>query len=286
MRILVIGGCGYIGSILVPELIKQNHSVCVLDNLRYQQKPFLDICYCDNFKAVVGDCRDERMVSSLVSSYDAVICLSAIVRFNREFIQPEDRNFEKNYIKLFQLWFFSKYAKGFDNIYEFGCGTGFNIAVICQLFPETTCHGYDYVQPSVDLVNDLSHIYRCDASLFDMVCPDYSVKISNNGCVFTCGSIEQMGTNYQGCIRFILSKNPKLWCHQKPITDLLDKNNLVDYLAIEFQSKRRYAMGFLPHLQKLEKNGELEILKVKRTYFGSLYTEGYNYIIWRPKCEY
>ena len=41
--------------------------------------------------------------------------------------------------------------------------------------------------------------------------------------------------------------------------------------------------GLLPHLQELESRGAIELLKVKRTFFGSLYMEGYVCMVWRPK---
>jgi len=90
VNILVIGGCGYIGSILVPELLLNGHKVHVLDNLRYQQRPFLDICHHKEFAITVGDCRDEKIISSLVSSHDVVIMLAAIVGSPQCDAQPFD----------------------------------------------------------------------------------------------------------------------------------------------------------------------------------------------------
>ncbi|MCK4793635.1 MAG: hypothetical protein KAV87_58440, partial [Desulfobacteraceae bacterium] len=50
------------------------------------------------------------------------------VRFNRNYIMPLNPNFELDYYSIFRLWLFTKYLKEFKNIYEFGCGTGFNLA--------------------------------------------------------------------------------------------------------------------------------------------------------------
>ena len=43
-RFLITGGAGYIGSILVPELLRRGHVVTVLDNFMYGQSSLLECC--------------------------------------------------------------------------------------------------------------------------------------------------------------------------------------------------------------------------------------------------
>ena len=61
----------------------------------------------------------------------------------------------------------------------------------------------------------------------------------------------------------------------------LVESKLNDYLAIKFQGNRGYSAGLLPLLERLEKQGKIELLKVKRLFFGSLYMEGYNTFVWK-----
>ena len=44
-KVLVTGGAGYIGSVLVPELINKNYIVTVIDNFLFNQSSLLDIAY-------------------------------------------------------------------------------------------------------------------------------------------------------------------------------------------------------------------------------------------------
>ena len=78
-RILVTGGAGYIGSILVPELLACGYQVTVLDNFIYGQHPLLECCDNDNFQVVRGDCREEEIVKQLVKNADYIIPLAALV---------------------------------------------------------------------------------------------------------------------------------------------------------------------------------------------------------------
>lgn len=79
MKILVTGGSGYIGSILVPELINHNYEVTVIDNFMYKQSSLNHLCVFKNFKIINGDIRDKKLMASLLNSHDLIIPLAAIV---------------------------------------------------------------------------------------------------------------------------------------------------------------------------------------------------------------
>lgn len=80
-NILVTGGAGYIGSVLVPELLKQGHKVTVLDSFIYKQNSLLDCCRYDSFEIIKGDCRDEETLKKALCGKDFIFPLAAIVGF-------------------------------------------------------------------------------------------------------------------------------------------------------------------------------------------------------------
>lgn len=77
--ILVTGGAGYLGSILVPELLKAGHAVTVLDNFMYRQNSLGHVCHHPRFEVVNGDARIEDTLRPLVKGADVVIPLAALV---------------------------------------------------------------------------------------------------------------------------------------------------------------------------------------------------------------
>lgn len=77
--ILVTGGAGYLGSILVPELLSLGHSVTVLDNFMFGQASLNTCCGHENFDVVRGDARDEKIIKKLLKEVDVVIPLAALV---------------------------------------------------------------------------------------------------------------------------------------------------------------------------------------------------------------
>ena len=77
--ILITGGAGYLGSILVPELLALGHQVTVVDNFMFGQAPLNSLCANKNFDVVRGDARDKRLIEPLLKKSDVVIPLAALV---------------------------------------------------------------------------------------------------------------------------------------------------------------------------------------------------------------
>ncbi len=75
MKILITGGAGYVGSELVPSLIKKNHKITVLDLMIYgddvlEKSP--------NLTTYKGDIRDKDLLKKILPGHDAVIHLACI----------------------------------------------------------------------------------------------------------------------------------------------------------------------------------------------------------------
>lgn len=83
MRILITGGAGFIGSRTAQQLVREGHSVTLLDNLSpqihgsdAQQSPI----YRDAAAAaeiVAGDVRDRELMFRMVPTFDAILHLAA-----------------------------------------------------------------------------------------------------------------------------------------------------------------------------------------------------------------
>lgn len=78
-KILVTGGAGYIGSVLVRQLLDKGFKVRVLDNLMYGGEPIIDLLNEPDFDFVKGDIRNEADVRKAMEGIDCVAHLAAIV---------------------------------------------------------------------------------------------------------------------------------------------------------------------------------------------------------------
>lgn len=79
MKILVTGGAGYIGSILVPELLRAGHLVSVVDNFMYNQSSLLDYCYSSNLEIIRKDITDLLAMQAIYKKdWDLIIPLACL----------------------------------------------------------------------------------------------------------------------------------------------------------------------------------------------------------------
>ena len=78
-KVLVTGGAGYLGSIMVPDLLAAGHKVTVLDNFMFKQDSLNHCCYNPNFSVVKGDVRQKSTMAPLIQSADVIIPLAALV---------------------------------------------------------------------------------------------------------------------------------------------------------------------------------------------------------------
>lgn len=78
-NILVTGGAGYLGSMIIPELLSLGHKVTVLDNFMFKQNPLAHVCANPEFDVIRGDARDESLIKGAIIDVDVVIPLAALV---------------------------------------------------------------------------------------------------------------------------------------------------------------------------------------------------------------
>jgi hypothetical protein len=206
-------------------------------------------------------------------------------RLNKCFIKPITENFEYLALCIIVDWLFDKYLRDAQFIYEFGCGTGYHLFRLRNINKSAALYGLDWVSASQRIITSLvdkgfvSNLY---GQHFDYYNPDYNFRLAKNSIVYTVASLEQIGTQHDKFINYLLDNRPAMCIHIEPISELLDENNLMDYLSIAYFTKRNYLSGFLSSLIELEKVGKIHIIKKQRTYIGSLFIEGHSVVVWTP----
>ena len=97
MKILITGGAGYIGSILVPLLLRREDRVIVVDNFMYSQTSLLDCCHDKNMTIIRGDARDKDLISGQLKKVDVILplaCLTGAPLCSKDPIGAKTTNFD------------------------------------------------------------------------------------------------------------------------------------------------------------------------------------------------
>lgn len=233
--------------------------------------------WAENFK----DFQKTLNLNALTPKYHTKQTIS---RFNRNIISHSGGDFDLKLHELFVDSVLMEYLSEYQNIFEFGCGTGYHVFRLNEMLPNKNWTALDWSKSSQKLINlvcekmSLSNIF---SENFDYFNPNYNINISESA-LYTIASLEQIGRNFIPFIEYIQSKKPNICIHFEPISEVLDENNLVDNLTIKYFKKRNYLDGFLTYLNNLEKIGKAKIIDVRRLNYGSQYVEGHTLIIWKP----
>ena len=78
-RVLVVGGAGYVGSVLVRELLEDGFDVTVLDAFMYGDQALESLYGSHRFRVVHGDIREVESVVRAMRDADAVVHLGGLV---------------------------------------------------------------------------------------------------------------------------------------------------------------------------------------------------------------
>jgi len=79
LKILVTGGAGYLGSILVPELLVEGYEVTVVDNFMFNQSSLNQLYVNDKFNIINQDVRVKSSMKHIYSKFDIILPLASLV---------------------------------------------------------------------------------------------------------------------------------------------------------------------------------------------------------------
>jgi nucleoside-diphosphate-sugar epimerase len=96
-KVLLIGGAGYLGSVLSRKLLEKNYQVKVFDKLIFGIEPIEELLKNKNFEFIKGDICNISEVSHALDDVDAVIHLAGIVGDPASSVNPR-KTIEVNYI--------------------------------------------------------------------------------------------------------------------------------------------------------------------------------------------
>jgi nucleoside-diphosphate-sugar epimerase len=78
-KVLIIGGAGYLGSVLSEACLAEGYSVTVYDSLQFGDAGLASLKAQPGFGFIKGDVRDFAHLTSAITGNDAVIMLAAVV---------------------------------------------------------------------------------------------------------------------------------------------------------------------------------------------------------------
>lgn len=80
-KVLIIGGAGYVGTSLIPQILEKKYDVTVYDRLFWGGEVLIPFLTHKNFHFIKGDVRNKSALAAAVKGQDVIVLLAAIVGF-------------------------------------------------------------------------------------------------------------------------------------------------------------------------------------------------------------
>jgi SAM-dependent methyltransferase len=181
--------------------------------------------------------------------------------------------------------------KAFDaplRIVEIGCGTGINIVLAAELFPQAALVGGDWAPASSEILALMAKNLKRDihGALHNMLTGEgfAALGVDARTDVLTVHALEQLGAAAPGVIAALIAAGPRTVLHIEPILDFYDRTDPFDDIAARYHLARNYLQGLWPALSAHAQAGRIEIIDKGRVKLGNLYHEAYSFILWRPRA--
>ena len=212
----------------------------------------------------------------------AFISSTEILRFRGYYIQPLVPDFEMKIVRILRQYLYENYLIDVSELHEFGAGTGFNLIQFCQIFPEKKTYGYDWSPSAVELIKKAGDAkgFQIQTHHFDMFNPDYSLQIDGNAGLLTVGAMEQLGTNWNPFLDFMLAKRFTIYINIETIYDYSQSED--DYIEItrQYIRRRNWLQGYYRELRRLENEGVIKIL-TQQVVIGSRFHDSWSFTVWK-----
>lgn len=183
---------------------------------------------------------------------------------------------------LYMRYLASTYFRPFDEIHEFGSGSGLNLFAIGSTTPDKRLIGYEWTKSGTeiaDLIGEKSGL-QVTGRRFDMLQPDRSVDLEGKA-ILTVASIEQLGENYSAFLEFLMAAKPGIVAHLEPGAPSASSKAMYSNLAVLYAKLRGYPLRFSETLKALDAENKISILFSRPLPWVSRFGN-YTCTIWKP----
>ncbi len=229
--------------------------------------------------------RRQGAAESLVPRYFGKPENRDVARLMGRFVRSAEPGFIIALCELQRTWMMLRFLRGHESVYEFGCGTGWNLLRLAELDPGVKrLVGLDWAESAVNLVNAIGADkgLPLTAKRFDFFHPDDTLEVPPGSAMFTLTALEQVGDGFQPFLDFALSKRFALCVHVEPVIEFYEEDSLFDYLGMRYHTRRNYLGRMLTALRQMEARGLVEIVYAQRIAMGNVFSENVSTIVWRP----